>query len=67
MAFQGSFDWNQQGFNLGVFGSNTVFSDHNLEIDLYGGYSWAWAGFKLARPAPVLHVPGRGRIELAGS
>lgn len=65
-AFQGSFDWNYQGFNLGVFGSNTVFSDNNIEIDLYGGYSWVWAGLNWRAQALYYMFPGEGASTSQG-
>ncbi|MGH8609015.1 MAG: TorF family putative porin [Gammaproteobacteria bacterium] len=43
-AIQGSLDWTYNGFYLGVWGSNTEFSDANIEIDYYGGYRWSWEG-----------------------
>jgi uncharacterized protein (TIGR02001 family) len=43
-AFQGSIDWTYNGFYLGVWSSNTVFSDSDIEIDYYGGYRFTLAG-----------------------
>lgn len=37
-AFQASVDWAYNGLYLGVWGSNTEFSDNDIEIDYYGGY-----------------------------
>jgi hypothetical protein len=65
-AFQGSFDWNHKGFNLGVFGSNTVFSDNNVEIDLYGGYSWEWAGLNWRGQLLYYMFPGEGASTSKG-
>jgi hypothetical protein len=59
-AFQGSLDWNYQGFNAGVFGSNTVFSDNNIEIDLYAGYSWEWLGLNWRGQLFYYMFPGEG-------
>ncbi len=44
-AIQGSVDWTYNGFYLGIWGSNTEFSDEDIEIDYYGGYRWSWAGW----------------------
>src|SRR3990172_2608137 len=41
---QGSVDWTYSGFYLGVWGSNTEFSDNDIEIDWYGGYRGEFAG-----------------------
>jgi hypothetical protein len=65
-AFQGSFDWNYQGFNLGVFGSNTVFSDNNFELDLYGGYSWEALGLNWRAQALYYMFPGEGASTSKG-
>ena len=43
-AIQGSLDWTYNGFYLGVWGSNTEFSDAGIEIHYYGGYRWSWEG-----------------------
>lgn len=59
-AFQGSLDWTHKGFNAGVFGSNTVFSDNNIEIDLYGGYSWEFLGLNWRAQALYYLFPGEG-------
>ncbi len=59
-AAQVSFDWAYNGFNLGAFGSNTVFSDNNLEIDLYGGYSWSWLGVNWRAQGLYYMFPGEG-------
>lgn len=40
-AVQGGITWAKDAFSLGVWGSSTEFSDQNLEIDLFGGYTWS--------------------------
>jgi uncharacterized protein (TIGR02001 family) len=37
-AFQGGFDWSQNGFYLGNWNSNVSFSNAAIEMDFYGGY-----------------------------
>jgi len=37
-AAQGSLDYTFKGFYIGIWGSNTEFSDAHIEIDYYGGY-----------------------------
>jgi len=44
-AIQASVDWSYSGFYLGIWGSNTEFSDSDIEIDGYGGYRWSWFGW----------------------
>lgn len=45
-AVQGSIDWaHDSGFYLGLWGSNVDFFDANVEIDAYGGYTFASHGF----------------------
>ncbi|MGQ0659029.1 MAG: TorF family putative porin [Chromatiales bacterium] len=44
-AIQASIDWTYSGFYLGLWGSNTEFSDQDIEIDGYGGYRWSWFGW----------------------
>ncbi len=44
-AIQASIDWAYSGFYLGIWGSNTEFSDSDIEIDGYGGYRWSWFGW----------------------
>ena len=41
-AIQGSLDYTYEGFFVGVWASNTEFSDSNLEIDYYGGYRFSY-------------------------
>jgi uncharacterized protein (TIGR02001 family) len=48
---QGSLDYTFKGFYVGIWGSNTDFSDAHIEFDYYGGYSGAIENF---RPRPAL-------------
>ena len=57
-AIQGSFDWTYEGFFLGAWGSNTEFSDSNLEIDYYGGYRWGWSGLDFVLQGIWYTFPG---------
>ena len=38
-AVQGSLDYTFQGFYVGIWGSNTSFTDAGIEIDYYAGYA----------------------------
>jgi uncharacterized protein (TIGR02001 family) len=38
-AIQGSLDYTYKGFYLGIWGSNTSFTDAAIEIDYYAGYA----------------------------
>jgi uncharacterized protein (TIGR02001 family) len=55
---QGSLDWTYNGFYLGVWGSNTEFSDNDIEIDWYGGYRGEFAGFGYDVAALYYWYPG---------
>ena len=44
-AAQGSLDYTFKGFYVGIWGSNTDFSDAGIEIDYYGGYSGTVGNF----------------------
>jgi hypothetical protein len=44
-------DYTFKGFYVGIWGSNTDFSDAHIEFDYYGGYSGAIENF---RPRPAL-------------
>ncbi len=57
-AVQGSVDWTYNGFFLGAWGSNTEFSDGNLEIDYYGGYRWSWSGLDFTLQGIYYSYPG---------
>ena len=46
-AVQGSMDWTYNGLFLGAWGSNTEFSDANIELDYYGGYRWSLSGIDM--------------------
>ncbi len=41
-AVQGSLDYTFKGFYIGIWGSNTSFTDAAIEIDYYGGYAGAF-------------------------
>lgn len=57
-AVQGSMDWTYSGFFVGAWGSNTEFSDSNLEIDYYGGYRWTWNGVGFTLQGIYYTYPG---------
>ena len=57
-AIQAGLDWNYSGFYLGVWGSNTRYSDVGIEIDYYGGYAWEWQGVSFDAGALYYHYPG---------
>ena len=57
-AIQASLDWVYNGFYLGVWGSNTRYSDAGIEIDYYGGYSWEWQGMSFDAGALYYNYPG---------
>lgn len=59
-AVQGSFDWGYEGFFLGVWASNTEFSDSTVEIDYYGGYRWTWSGLDFTLQGIYYSYPGEG-------
>ena len=57
-AIQASLDWSYNGFYLGVWGSNTSYSDADIEIYFYGGYAWEWNGLSLDVGALYDYYPG---------
>ena len=57
-AVQASLDWGYNGFYLGVWGSNTRYSDAGIEIDYYGGYNWEWHGVSFDAGALYYNYPG---------
>jgi len=57
-AVQASLDWTYKGFYLGVWGSNTSYSDADIEIDYYGGYAWDWKGLSLDVGVLYYYYPG---------
>lgn len=57
-AFQGSLDWTYNGFYVGAWGSNTIFSDSDIEIDYYGGYRFTFAGVGFDIGALYYSFPG---------
>lgn len=65
-AIQGSVDWTYSGFYLGVWGSNTEFSDSDIEIDYYGGYRWSWAGLSFDIAGLYYSYPGEDGTATEG-
>ncbi len=65
-AIQGGMDWGYNGFFLGTWGSNTEFSDANVEVDIYGGYSWSWMSLDLTATATYYMYPGESAKESEG-
>ncbi len=57
-AIQGSIDWTYSGLYLGVWASNTEFSDANIEIDYYGGYRYTWSGITFDVSGLYYYYPG---------
>jgi len=57
-AIQGSLDWAWNGFFVGAWASNTEFSDANIEIDYYAGYTWNWAGIDWTLQGIYYTFPG---------
>jgi len=57
-AVSGGFDWAYNGFSVGVWASNTEFSDGNVEIDYYGGYDYAWNNWAFSIAALYYTFPG---------
>jgi uncharacterized protein (TIGR02001 family) len=57
-AIQGSLDWSYSGFYLGAWGSNTEYSDNNIEIDYYGGYTWELDNWSLDVAVLYYSYPG---------
>ncbi|MGD9602028.1 MAG: TorF family putative porin [Gammaproteobacteria bacterium] len=57
-AIQGGLSWSYNGFFLGVWGSNTEFSDANIEIDYNAGYGWEWAGMNFVVQGIYYTFPG---------
>ena len=65
-AMQGGFDWAFQGFSAGVWGSNTEFSDSNIEVDIYGGYGWTMSGIDMHVNLLYYMFPGESSRETEG-
>lgn len=57
-AVSGGLNWGYEGFSLGIWGSNTEFSDNNVEIDIFGGYGWSWGGIDLHTNLLYYMYPG---------
>lgn len=65
-AVQASIDWSYKGFYLGVWGSNTNYSDADIEIDFYGGYAWDWNDLSLDVGALYYYFPGEDKYHSDG-
>ncbi len=65
-AVQASLDWSYSGFYLGVWGSNTRYSDAGIEIDYYGGYNLEWQGLTLDIGALYYDYPGENKYRSDG-
>jgi uncharacterized protein (TIGR02001 family) len=59
-AVQGSLDYTFKGFYVGIWGSNTDFSDAGIEIDYYGGYSGEIGNFGYDLMAIYYSYPDSG-------
>jgi len=66
-AIQASIDWTYNNFYLGVWGSNTEFSDEDIEIDFYGGYRWSWFGWGFDAAGLYYAFPGEDDAEVDAS
>lgn len=66
-AIQGSLDWNYSDFYLGVWSSNTRYSDAGIEIDYYGGYTWEWNDLSFDLSGLYYQYPGENRNISEGS
>ena len=65
-ALQGSLDWAYAGYYLGVWGSNTDYSDNNVEIVYYGGHIWEIDRWNLDVSASYNTYPGENRNASKG-
>lgn len=65
-AVQGGVDWAWNGFFVGAWGSNTEFSDANIEMDFYAGYGWSWMGLDLTLQGIYYTFPGEDPEETEG-
>lgn len=65
-AIQGSLDWSYAGFYLGAWGTNTDYSDNNIEIDYYGGYTWEIDDWSLDASVIYSTYPGEDRFATKG-
>ncbi len=59
-AAQGSLDYTFKGFYVGIWGSNTDFSDGGIEIDYYGGYAGEVGNFGYDLMAIYYTYPSQG-------
>ena len=58
-ALQGSIDYTYDGFFVGVWGSNTQYSDAGLELDYYGGYRFSYTGLDFTVQGLYYTYPGK--------
>ena len=65
-AVQGSMDYTYNGFFIGAWGSNTEFSDANLEIDFYGGYRFSLTGLDFTLQGLYYSYPGEDKNSTEG-
>ncbi|MEN9726181.1 MAG: hypothetical protein RL434_547 [Pseudomonadota bacterium] len=66
VAVQGGMDWGYNGFFLGGWASNTEFSDANVEVDVYGGYTWGWSGLDFTVQGLYYMFPGESPTRSEG-
>lgn len=66
VAVQGGMDWGYNGFFLGGWASNTEFSDANVEVDVYGGYTWGWSGLDFTVQGLYYMFPGESPTRTEG-
>ncbi|MGE0857929.1 MAG: TorF family putative porin [Gammaproteobacteria bacterium] len=57
-AIQGGITWSYNGMFVGVWGSNTEFSDSNIELDYNIGYGWQMYGLNFVVQGIYYHFPG---------
>lgn len=65
-AAQGGFNWAFEGFTAGVWGSNTEFSDGNVEVDIFAGYGWNYVGVDMHVNLLYYMFPGESGMESQG-
>lgn len=63
---QTSLDWAWRGFFVGIWVTNTEFSDRNLEIDYYAGYEWNWLAIDWGVQAMYNTFPGERKYYSEG-
>jgi len=65
-ALQGSIDYTYDGFFVGVWGSNTEYSDAGLELDFYGGYRFSYTGLDFTVQGLYYTYPGEDKDSTEG-